>query len=205
MNYLAHLYFAGDDDRSVLGNLLPDFYRGSTRSMRERFDDAVMRGVDTHRRIDAFTDAHAVVRRSVERIDAEHRRVAAIVIDIVYDHCLSRTWTRWTDEPLAAFIARRYEALRRVQPHLQPRFATGVDRMFADDWLGAYATLDGVALSLQRVARRFEARCGRHIELIAPLADVKRDYDAVEADFSEFFPQLIEHVRHCSTSTTLLS
>ncbi|WP_395734591.1 hypothetical protein [Prosthecobacter sp.] len=62
MNWLAHLYLSEPEVEFRVGNLLPDWVGPwEMVGLAEGFQ----RGIARHRRIDAFTDAHPVVRREV--------------------------------------------------------------------------------------------------------------------------------------------
>ena len=65
MNYLAHLYLAGDVPESIMGNLMGDFLKGVNVGAHPR---AVRAGIRMHQLIDGFTDAHPVVERSKRRM-----------------------------------------------------------------------------------------------------------------------------------------
>ncbi|MGZ7081297.1 MAG: ACP phosphodiesterase, partial [Thermoanaerobaculia bacterium] len=58
MNYLAHLFLAGDSAESMIGNLAGDFVKGV---LHDRFPPAITAGIVMHRKIDAFTDSHPQV------------------------------------------------------------------------------------------------------------------------------------------------
>src|SRR5438094_5646041 len=55
MNYLAHLFLAGDTAELLIGNLAGDFVKGP---LRDEFTPGIREGIRQHRRLDAFTDTH---------------------------------------------------------------------------------------------------------------------------------------------------
>ena len=81
MNYLAHLYLAEDSPESILGNFLGDFVKGSTL---KDYSEGIQKGIQQHRKIDVFTDAHPVFLETKQWIHPNNRRYAGIVIDIFY-------------------------------------------------------------------------------------------------------------------------
>ena len=89
MNFLAHVFLAGDDPALQAGGVLGDF---CTPAEAAALPAAVRAGIDLHRRIDAFTDRHAVTRRSCARVSATRRRFAGILVDVFYDHHLAVHW-----------------------------------------------------------------------------------------------------------------
>jgi acyl carrier protein phosphodiesterase len=191
MNHLAHLLLSGDAPQHQLGNLLGDFIRGSLRApaFQAAYPPAVREGVALHRRIDGYTDAHPLHRRSRQRWPAPWRRYGGILTDVLYDHYLCRHWQRFVHAPLRAFTRRTYADLlaqRALMPAAASRYVT---RLAAVDGLGAYADAE----SLARVLAALDARLRRPAGLPAALAILPALDAELEADFLAFFPELIAH------------
>lgn len=191
MNHLAHLLLSGDAPQHQLGNLLGDFIRGSLRApaLQAAYPPAVREGVALHRRIDSYTDAHPLHRRSRQRWPAPWRRYGGILTDVLYDHYLCRHWQRFVHAPLRAFTRRTYADLlaqRALMPAAASRYVT---RLAAVDGLGAYANTE----SLARVLAALDARLRRPAGLPAALAILPALDAELEADFLAFFPELIAH------------
>ncbi|MGD1903570.1 MAG: ACP phosphodiesterase [Geitlerinemataceae cyanobacterium] len=194
MNYLAHLYLAGSDDEARLGNFLGDFVKGTLDRQRDRYSAAVLEGIACHRAIDAFTDAHPVCRRSCARLDGSVRRVAGIAIDLAYDRLLVEHWARFTDVPFSAFVGEAYALLDRNVTSLPPRLRAVLPSIVAQDWLGSYATWDGIELALRRVSRRFRRSPRLEGMLVGAWPSLFAAREGLSADFLEFFPQAIAFV-----------
>jgi acyl carrier protein phosphodiesterase len=75
LNFLAHLYLAELTDESLIGNFLGDFVKGTPESLRERFPEAVIRGIRKHRAIDVFTDSHRTFRKAKALLEPGRRRL----------------------------------------------------------------------------------------------------------------------------------
>lgn len=101
MNYLAHALLAGDDDGLRLGGMLGDFVRGPTESLP--FPASVRLGIRLHRAIDVHTDAHPDVLAAKALLPPPYRRYAGILLDMWFDHCLARDFSRWSQQPLGEF------------------------------------------------------------------------------------------------------
>ena len=101
MNFLAHLYLAGDDEALRLGALLGDFVRG--RVALETYPEPVREGIRMHRHIDAFIDTLPDFVRLRASLEPPFRRYAGIIIDLGLDHELARRWENYSDQPLAVF------------------------------------------------------------------------------------------------------
>ncbi len=187
MNYLAHLHLGGPRPGQLLGSLYGDFVKGP---LAGRFAAEVEASILLHRRIDAFTDRHPLVRAACARFPAERRRYAGILLDLFFDHCLARHWDDYADEPLTGFSARVYRVLD-AEPQLPGRLAQIAPRMAAQDWLGSYrefAVLERVLLNMQRRLSRPEGLDGALIEL-------ERLYPALLEDFRRFYPELMAFAR----------
>lgn len=187
MNYLAHLYLAGNESESVIGSLMGDFVKGRVDPARP---PALRHAIFQHRRIDSFTDAHPLVRRSKRRIGPEFRRYAGILIDVFYDHFLATEWQRYAAVPLDEFAEQVYTQVNRHLSALPPRMQVSMRYMVANDLLGSYRTVDGIGQALQGI----ETRLRRPSRLGEAVTELENAYWALRGDFTEFFPQLIQFV-----------
>ncbi len=189
MNFLAHLYLADPNDASMVGNMLGDFVKG--RLEDAPYSPEVIHGIRIHRHTDAFTDAHPMVVQSRNRIAPAYRRCAGIIIDLAYDHFLADNWERYavrTD--LASFAQTAYDALLRHEPILPSRLRRMLPYMVENDWLVSYARLSAAEQALDRIAGRLRAP----EMLVGGGAEIRRNYEGMEADFHAFFPDLVAHI-----------
>ena len=181
MNYLAHVYLSDDGTpESLVGALLGDFVKGDDH---RNYPPAIQRAILLHRKIDAFTDAHATFRRSKRRIDPLFRHTRGILVDLFYDHFLARDWPDYHPRPLAEYTQRVYAALGLYQDLFPPRLQQAYPFMKRDDWLSSYGELENVGRALQGLSRRLQVPN----RLPEGLAELKRHYTGLEADFREFF------------------
>ncbi|TDV70016.1 ACP phosphodiesterase [Pseudomonas sp. LP_7_YM] len=182
MNYLAHLHLGGQTSAQLLGSLYGDFVKGL---LPGRFPADIEDAIRLHRRIDAFTDAHPLIKQAVARFPTERRRYAGIVIDVFFDHCLARDWARYSDMPLQAFTQKVYRVLAH-EPALPERLAMIAPRMAAQDWLGSYVDFDSVGEALAGISRRLSRPEG----LAGAMQELRGLYQPLSKDFREFYPQL---------------
>jgi len=103
MNYLAHLILAGPHPDHRLGALLGDHLKGL--QVLDTLRPELRRGVLLHRRIDGWSDRHAVVTAFTSKLNVPWRRYAGIMLDVLFDHLLSQQWTDYSDQPLSEFAA----------------------------------------------------------------------------------------------------
>ena len=191
MNWLAHVFLSDDNVEQRLGNLLADLVRGEAR---EAMSADFRYGASRHRAIDAYTDGHAIVRRSRARIGARHRRFSGVLVDVFYDYLLASNWARYSRSSLEEFTGRFYAQAAASAIALPEDARHTLDRIIAHDLLGAYRRLEGVEQSLRRLSAGLARRWRRDFELQAAVADLRTDEAAFQSDFAEFFPQLQAHV-----------
>lgn len=189
MNHLAHLVLAGPQEGLRLGAFLGDHIKG--RLALERLPADWADGVRLHRRIDSLSDQHPVVRDLSRRFPPHWRRYGPVVLDVLFDHMLTRYWTRFGPEPLArlavdvdALLARHAGEL----PERLNRFAAWARAEALWQRYGERAMLDRIFSGLARRHKR-----------ISPLASGLEILDAweaeIEAGFLEMFPDLLEQTR----------
>lgn len=146
----------------------------------------VSTGVRVHRRVDVYTDAHEVWRRSRDRFPRSLRRFAGIAVDMVYDHFLARDWERYHAEPLTTFTATAYEDIGEHSRHFTPRLERIFPMMASADWLASYRDLTNTQFALEKMSGRSPRT--------APLAETAHEmapiYSALADDFELFFPDL---------------
>jgi acyl carrier protein phosphodiesterase len=191
VNWLAHVFLSQPNVEFELGNLLADVVRGPQRdAMSANF----LRGAACHKAIDAFTDAHPVVKRSRARIGSEHRRFSGVLVDVFYDYFLARSWQRYSRISLDVYTADFYA---RVQAHpiaLPPDAQLLLERVIRHDLLGSYARVDGVERALRRISTYLNSRWRKQFALDQGVRDLLAHETAFAADFHEFFPTLQAHV-----------
>jgi len=174
MNYLVHLYLSDADPLCRLGNLMGDFVKGNLAQYD--YPDKLLLGLRQHRAVDTLAMQDAAVRRSKVRLDDRFGHTKGILIDIFYDHLLSRNWENWAHGSLKAFAADGYNLLRRHRNLLPDAFRPVARRLIRYDWLTAYREPKTIRFVLERMAARLSrpnllaqghrelARCGRAME-----------------------------------------
>ncbi|MCY1279214.1 Acyl carrier protein phosphodiesterase [compost metagenome] len=187
MNYLAHLHLGGSQPAQLLGSLYGDFVKGG---LAGRFPRDIEAAIRLHRRIDAFTDQHPLLAVAKARFPGERRRMAGIVLDVFFDHCLARDWQDYAEEPLPAFTGRVYRVLAEAD-ELPGRLALIAPRMAAQDWLGSYRDFAVVEQVLGGMARRLS----RPELLDGAWDELERLYQPLSEDFRRFYPQLQRFAR----------
>jgi len=183
MNFLAHLFLSPPGDEALLGSLMGDFVKGPLDAKLP----AYRHGLILHRKIDSFTDAHAMVRRSRNRISSARRRYAGIMVDMFYDHFLANNWAGYCREPLESFTARVYALLERNSEVLPERLRRIAPQMARQDWLSSYREVESIHIALNRTGDRLK----RGNALLGAAHELTANYDGLRDDFRAFFPDVI--------------
>jgi acyl carrier protein phosphodiesterase len=183
MNWLAHAYLAPSSPAALLGNIGADFLNGPDI---DHLPDEMRAGVMMHRRIDSFTDAHPLFKRSMSRI-AGFRLLRGILVDIFYDHILAKNWSAWSPTPLDEFVAWVYATLREQDDILPKDLRGALPTMERENWLASYAEVDGIRYILERMSRH---RLRRAPDLPLAADELVRNLDGLQEDFQAFFPAL---------------
>ncbi|PWF43393.1 acyl carrier protein phosphodiesterase [Massilia glaciei] len=185
MNYLAHVFLARQSDAAMVGALLGDFAKADVSAL---YPPEVAQEIMLHRQIDTFTDNHPIVKAAVNTFAAPHRRFAGIIVDVFYDHLLTRRWASYSAVPQQQFIGRFYRALAAHEAMLPERLRGIMHMMIEQDWLGSYQELSGVELAVRRISQRL-SRNG-HL-LRDGLGDLRDNTTSIAAGFDQFFPELM--------------
>ena len=152
MNFLAHLFLAGDDEGLRLGAMLGDFIRG--KHAVTRFNPEIQLGIGLHRHVDTHTDALPGVVELRAGFSPPFRRYGGIIIDLTFDHVLACRWDDYSAISLEQFDSGVRDMLKRHDKLLPERlrgFMRYADRrgLFA-----AYRNESEIIHSLKGIGRR---------------------------------------------------
>jgi len=184
MNHLAHLLLAGNDPELQLGALLGDHVRGDVAA--SGYSVRVCDGIVLHRKIDVWTDQHVSVAQARSLFQPPLRRYAGIMLDVYFDHLLSRAWTTHCELSLAAFNARTLALLQQQQALLPSSLQRFHDYARATNVLARYAE----TAMLQQVFIGIGHRLSRANPLPQALPALLHHDDQLQALFNVFWPQL---------------
>lgn len=183
MNFLAHFHLAWPDRGLVAGGLEGDYLKGP---LNGSLSPPLERGVRLHRAIDAYTDTHPVVAELRSNMPAGLRRYAGILIDLSFDHYLTRHWSRFCDLSLRTFSDEIYRVLAEHEGELSAAAQDMAARLARHDILYLYLEWDTVTASAERIGQRFR----RH----NPFLDIDRELTPARAlledAFLNFYPDL---------------
>jgi len=185
VNYLLHLYLAGDSPQRQLGSMMGDFVKGPVPST---YPIGIQAGLKLHRRVDTLAQVSPHCRNSRQRIDPCFGHVRGVMVDIFYDHFLSRDWQDYHTEPLETYAARFYRVLQEEKDWLPPALARIAPGMIERNWLVAYRQKAAVERALKHLA----GRLSRPTPLGQGLAELYRHEAGLHEDFVGFMEEAIE-------------
>ncbi len=188
MNYLAHLFLSEGTPESLLGNLLGDFVKGSAVNL---YSEEIIKGIDLHRKVDSYTDSHAIVRSSKSLVCPQRRRLAGVLTDVFYDHFLAKNWREYSEVPLRDFAGGVYKVLQDSRDILPESLQRVLPTIIARDLLCSYREIGGIDIALNRMS----ARMKRTNNLAGGIEDLTANYQQLESDFMAFFPELINYAK----------
>jgi acyl carrier protein phosphodiesterase len=187
VNYLAHFHLARGNDNWIAGALLGDFVKGPLSSA---LPGPLREGIQLHRHIDAFSDAHPLRAQFAKTLPAEYRRYAGIMLDVCCDYWLSRHWSKFETQALGAFAARIYAVLQANSAQMPAPAARMTQRLIEHEVLTRYNDVTVVAATLDRIGWRLRRDNPlRHLD-----AEFERYLRGAEPIFSELYPQLLARV-----------
>ena len=183
MNFLAHIYLSGDDERLMIGNFIADFVKGKKK---DDYPVDIRKGIELHRFIDHFTDHHEIVLNSIRRIHDSQEKYSGVVVDILYDHFLAANFSEFSEIPLQEFSQRTYRVLNANWESLPSGVHYFLPFMVERNWLLNYATIDGIGRALTGLSKRVKYQNN----MSEAVKDLQLNYTWLESDFRLFFPEL---------------
>lgn len=186
MNYLAHLFLADSTAESLIGNLAGDFVKGR---IADDVPPEIAAGIRHHRRVDSFTDSHPSMAAFRRVLIPEHGHYSRVIADVFFDHFLAADFTRYSPEPLGAFLSRVFASIDPHIDELPGRLRIVYPRMRDEGWLSSYQALEGIRRSLSGISHRLSRR-----PQLAPAVHFLVDRETraeLERLFHEFFPDVM--------------
>jgi acyl carrier protein phosphodiesterase len=186
MNFLAHIYLSGDNDLIKIGNFMADGIRGK---QFETFPMEIQKGITLHRAIDTFTDAHPVFRASTKKLHKRYHHYAGVIVDVFYDHFLSKNWTNYSNEGLDDYIQRFYQSLNDNTAILTEKTIYLMPYMIEQNWLLSYQTVNGI----DNILTQMDSRTKNKSKMRFASEELQESYLEFEKEFTIFFEDLRAH------------
>lgn len=183
MNFLSHLYLSGESEGLLIGNFIADSVKGSAFNT---FSPEIQKGILLHRKIDAYTDSHAIVEESKKRLREKYKKYASVIVDVYYDHYLAANWKDYSDQSLDQYTQKIYSLINQHKHNFPLKSQHFTKYMLEYNILSAYANLDGI----ERVLHGMSRRASFVSNMEHAIHDLKEHYPLFENEFKEFFPEL---------------
>ncbi len=187
MNFLAHLYLSQGINQLMIGNFIADYVKGKKY---ESYSPEIQKGIILHRKIDAYTDSHPIVKQSTARFKPCYNRYASVVIDVIYDHYLAKKWDQYSDITLDNYVDKVHAYLLKNYFTLPNRVKGFLPFLIKSRRLENYQHLWGIEKSLSIMANYSslpdKTTCGIKV--------LTEQYDELQSEFESYFNELIEVV-----------
>ncbi len=183
MNFLAHIHLSRNNSDEMIGNFLGDFVKAGQEN---NYPPEIKRGIFIHRKIDSFTDSNPIFKKSCYRFPEGLRRYSRIAVDIFYDHFLAINFHFYSNLTLEEFIDYFYfhffngnfekpKKLEKIIPYLSDKnyFLSYRDKNYIKNVL--------FRMSKRLKRKNFLAECYLVLD---------KEYEKLEKDFMEFYPEL---------------
>ncbi len=150
MNFLAHLYLSGENEKLMVGNFIGDYVKGRKY---ENYKNGVKQGILLHRQIDSFTDSHSKFREAKKLMVSEFGLYSGIIIDLIYDHLLAKNWNNYSTRNLREYTKWVHAVLLKNFFYLPKRVQGFLPILIQNRRLESYATVEGIQKSLEIMSR----------------------------------------------------
>lgn len=183
MNFLAHLYLAGEEEDLIIGNFIADSVKGNKYL---NYPKRIADGIRMHRSVDFFSDTHPVYRQSTHRLAPTYGKFSGVITDMFYDHLLAVSWNDFSGKPLKKFINETYTILLSQQLKMPEKSRIILNYMYKGNWLGSYYQLEGIRRALKGMSERMKY----YSPMNEAVNELEKDFELYKQDFTKFFPLL---------------
>ena len=192
MNWLAHIFLSEQNIDFQIGNYLADPLKAKA------WNDAsenLKKGMKTHILIDSFSDKHTLVLQSKNRL-AQKGLLRAIVIDIVYDHFLTKNWDRFCNISFENYTQNFYEEASKRLKDLPNNASQRLSRIIKYEVLNKYQSINDLKKVFKGIdENRLSPKLLSRDSASAYFDTFQNNMDDIEKDFLAFFPELCEKVK----------
>lgn len=185
MNFLAHQHLSSNILELQVGNFIADFLRGIDF---KKLPVGVLKGVELHRKIDAFTDSHPAVQEGVELLKPHQGRYSSVVMDVYLDYFLAKNWGHFNQVSLEEWSSKLYGSFKQNREVFPKKTREALDSLVTNDWFTSYGNKKGLYYPFHFMKKRlsFENRMEFAIEDLTLLED------QLEPLFFAFYPEIMK-------------
>lgn len=187
MNFLGHSFFKEGSSLFLLGNVCGDFYKGLPHTLS--LPEEMIEGIKFHRRLDSLTDSTSAVEKAKRALSA-YGLYSGIIVDIYYDHFLSKNWKLLKGESLELHCEYLYSELSKNVEYIPAKSRTVVDHMIEENWFENYGDLEFIEKTLSRISRRIS----RENNVDKSIHNLRDNYSFFQENFFEFWRELEDKI-----------
>jgi len=174
------------DPELMTGGFLGDFVKGR---LNHQFPTKIVSGIQTHRAIDVFSDAHPVFATSAARLRSSLGRYSPIAVDVIYDYCLARHWDVLLDIDIGQFCDETYAAWDTHSASMPEPARAMAKSMERHRSFERYHE----PMFIERALRAVSQRARKQNPLADAMPGIEPHLPELEEDFLAFYPHLAEH------------
>lgn len=153
MNYLAHAFLSGNDEKILVGNMMGDFVKGISKL--DEYPDRIRKGLELHRKIDEFTDQHIATIKAKNYFRPEYGLYSGAFVDVMYDHFLANDPKFFPGEQdVKHFTQKVFNIIDEHLDVLPNDFRYMYGYMKEENWLLQVKNMKGLETSLNRLVKR---------------------------------------------------
>lgn len=194
MNYLAHLYFAGEKEGRIVGNFLGDFVKGPLSGLE--YSQSVIEGIQMHRRLDKMADEKIIHLLDNTDMVFRHRRYAGIAFDLACDHFLACHWQDFHQQEKNHFSESRMAILKNHQHLFNTKASLVLNRMERYRWLENYQDFAFIEQVFLGIHKRFP----KENTIDKAFMDLHNNYESMEYHCLDFLQDLSNNFLAPATS-----
>ena len=150
MNFLAHTYLSGNNEKVIIGNFIGDHVK---RNNYKNYHKDIAQGILLHRFIDSYTDKHALIKEMKQYFSPKYRLYSGVIIDVLMDHFLAINWSDYHHKSLKKYVNNIYRILASNFFSLPIRVQGFLPFLIKNNRLYNYSKIEGVESSLNAMTR----------------------------------------------------
>ncbi|MBU8892392.1 MAG: DUF479 domain-containing protein [Bacteroidales bacterium] len=188
MNFLAHIYLSGDNEEVKIGNFIGDYVKGSGYHI---YPEKIKEGILLHRFIDSFTDKNTHTLDTKLLFAPKYRKYAGVVMDIVYDHFLAISWSKYSFIELKDYIDDFHNLLLKYNDMLPAEVQVFVPKLISNNRLYSYKDVEGIRSVLSTMSKY--TSLPDHSDFAIEV--MKENYEFLKQNFKLFFSDIIYYIK----------
>ncbi len=171
----------------LIGNFMGDILSFKEQKvLRSQIYD----GIELHRLIDSYTDAHPEVKKATKLLSTNHGKYATVVADVLFDYFLFINWNEFMSTPFELFERECYDMLIEGLSEFPDRYHSKIKRMIESRFLSSCNSYEAIHRTFSFINRR--AKFDNNFDIA--VEDLKFYEKELNVIFLNFFPDIIREV-----------